>query len=240
MDYDLVFSKRAEQYNYATKTYPHVLVNELRVAASMADAKKGTIVVNVPGACVDISPYLASGVIYKPYETNAVFAKVAGVAHSDFGVIPEPDVSVDVVLSLASLHHSNDSERALFYKEALRVLKPGGKMIIGDVSSGSSVDKWLNEFVRLYNGHNGTFWSIEDAVMMTGFDVSVEVKKYKWTFTGSEEMVDFCRNLFGLFGATDSEIVDGLRKYLGASDTGFYWSLMYFSATKPHTSFLIQ
>jgi hypothetical protein len=47
-----------------------------------------------------------------------------------------------------------------------------------------------------------------------------------------EEMVDFCRNLFGLEGASDKEIVDGLKSYLGAKETGFEWSLMYFIAIK--------
>lgn len=232
MDYDLVFSKRAAQYNFATKTYPHVLVNELRTAAEMVDAANDTVVVNMPGACVDISPYLDSGVIYKPYETNAVFAKVASVAHSEFGVIPEADASVDTVLSLASLHHSTDLERSVFYKEVLRVLKPGGKMVIGDVIFGSPQDLWLNTFVRKYNGHDGKFWSLADAELMLGFTVTAFVKKYRWTFNGFEEMVDFCRNLFGLDSASDKEIVDGLEKYLGADGTGFDWSLMYFIATK--------
>jgi SAM-dependent methyltransferase len=232
MDYDLVFSKRAAEYNYAVKTYPHVLVNELRTAAEMVNAKKGEIVVNVPGACVDISPYLDSGVKYKPYETNATFAKIASVNYSEFGVIPEADESVDKVVSLASLHHSTDLERIVFYKEALRVLKPGGTMIIGDVNAGSAQDFWLNTFVRQYNGHDGKFWSVTDAELMTGFTVSVSVKKYNWTFNTMEEMVDFCRNLFGLDKAPNEEIIDGLKSYLGANETGFEWSLMYFIAIK--------
>lgn len=232
MDYDLVFSKRAAEYNYATKRYPHVLVNELRTAAVMVDAKKGTCVVNVPGACVDISPYLHPEVIYKPYETNATFAKIASVAHSVFGVIPEPDESVDKVVSLASLHHATDVERMVFYKEALRVLKPGGTMIIGDVIAGSAQDSWLNTFVRHYNGHDGKFWSSTDAAMMHGFTVEVSIQSYRWDFNSMVEMVDFCRNLFGLDSASDKEIVDGLEKHLGANSSGFDWSLMYFIATK--------
>ena len=81
----------------------------------------------------------------------------------------------------------------------------------------------------------GKFWSPDDAKLMVGFDVSVEVKQYKWTFTDRKEMVDFVRNLFGLEGATDSDIQVGLDSYLKASETDFEWALMYFVATKPHT-----
>jgi SAM-dependent methyltransferase len=233
MDYDLVFSKRAAEYSYATKTYPNVLVNELRTAAEMVNAKKGECVVNVPGACVDISPYLASGVTYTSYETNAVFATLTGTPHAPFGVIPEPDESVDKVISLVSLHHSTDLERVVFYKEALRVLKSGGIMILGDVLEGSAQDDWLNTFVKRYNGHNGKFWTPADADLMHGFTVDVVVKKYRWNFNGQEEMIDFCRNLFGLDLATDEEISEGLRTYLRADETGFDWSLLYFIAAKP-------
>lgn len=233
MDYDLVFSKRAAEYNYATKTYPNVLVNELRTAAEMVNAKQDECVVNVPGACVDISPYLASGVTYKSYETNAVFAKLTGTPHAPFGVIPEPDESVDKVISLVSLHHSTPLERLVFYKEAHRVLKPGGIMIVGDVLEGSAQDFWLNTFVKRFNGHDGKFWTNSDAYLMHGFTVEVSVKKYRWNFNGQEEMVDFCRNLFGLDLASDEEIVEGLHTYLNADKTGFDWSLLYFIATKP-------
>ena len=162
MDYDIIFENRAIDYNYAVNKYPNVLHNELSTAASMVDAKENEIIVNIPGACVDISKYLPSSVIYKPYETNKIFSLVSGTPYSANFNIPEPSESIDKVISLASLHHSTDEERLEFYKTVYRCLKPGGRLIIGDVSSGSPQDKWLNEFVHSYNGHNGKFWSDDD------------------------------------------------------------------------------
>ena len=232
MDYDLVFTKRASEYNYATTTYPDVLVNELMTAAQVVDAKPGEVIVNVPGACDDISPYFMVDVTYKSYETNKMFASVTCTTYSEFGIIPEPNESVDKVVSIAALHHSTDAERQVFYNEVLRILKPGGVMIIGDVMSGSSQDAWLNTFVNKYNGHNGKFWSVDDTKLMQGFNVNVKIKKYMWSFNGKDEMIDFIRNLFGIGSATDSEISDGLRHYLGETDNKFEWSLIYFIATK--------
>ena len=112
-------------------------------------------------------------------------------------------------------------------------LKPGGKLIIGDVHVGSREDKWLNEFVNRFNGHNGKFWSEEDTRLMSGFNVTTEMKHYPWAFASRNEMVDFCKHLFGLKNASHAEIDEGLQKYLMASDTEFEWSLIYFIATKP-------
>jgi len=232
MDYDIVFQKRAIDYNYATQTYPNVLVNELAIAALMVDAKPNEVVVNIPGACEDISTYLLSSVIYKPYETNKAFSLLRGIPYSANLEIPEEDNSVDKVLSLASLHHSTDEERIKFYKTAHRCLKSGGKLIIGDVRIGSLQDKWLNEFVNKYNGHNGKFWSEADKELMVGFNVKTEMKHYPWVFASHAEMLDFCKHLFGLKNVSDSEIAEGLKKYLKASDTEFGWSLLYFIATK--------
>jgi SAM-dependent methyltransferase len=232
MDYDIVFEHRAADYNYAVQTYPNALHNELSTAAYMVDAKSNETVVNIPGACVNISKYLPPSVIYKPYETNKTFSLISGTPYSANFIIPEPSESVDRVISLASLHHSTDEERIEFYKTVYRCLKPGGKLIIGDVSASSPQDKWLNEFVHRYNGHNGKFWSDDDIKFMVGFNVQTEMKYYPWVFSSQTEMIDFCKHLFGLKNATDSEIAEGLKKYLNASETSFQWSLLYFIATK--------
>ena len=122
MDYDIVFEHRAKDYNYAVEKYPHVLHNELSTAAFMVDAKSNEIVVNIPGACVNISKYLPSSVIYKPYETNKTFSLISGTPYSANFIIPEPNDSIDRIISLASLHHSTDDERIEFYKTVYRCL----------------------------------------------------------------------------------------------------------------------
>jgi hypothetical protein len=61
MDY---FTGRARGYLYAVKKYPNALANELSTAVNMCDIQDGDIIINIPGACVDILPYITKDIDY--------------------------------------------------------------------------------------------------------------------------------------------------------------------------------
>lgn len=239
MDYNKTFETRGHKYKYATETYPRVLDSEFQTAINMCgELKPGMILVNIPAACVPLHKYLpaAAEVGYIPLESNKPFANLTGIPYSPLDALQLPDNSVDVIVSLASLHHATDSERRAFYNECRRVLRSHGRLVIGDVMRGSAQDGWLNTFVDLYNsaGHNGQFWSAADARLFEecGFNVTIKNARYTWDFESSESMIDFCKNLFGLDLATDAQIAHGLVQYLGAKDCSIPWQLMYFIAAK--------
>jgi SAM-dependent methyltransferase len=177
---------------------------------------------------------------YIEYETNKEFARITGLPQCEITSIPLTSSSVTKILSLSALHHTTDNERKAFYAECWRILQPGGQLIIGDVERGSRQDKWLNIFVNKYNssGHNGRFWSTDDLAgfQEAGFTVTIERKNYTWNWKTYKDMLDFCKNLFGLDLATDSEILDGLLKFLKPTiinaEYRIDWSLLYWKATK--------
>lgn len=242
MDYNNSFKNRVNNYNYAITRYPNVLENEFKIAVDMCDIKDTDIVLNIPAACVPLHEYFKiKPKKYIEYEINHSFSKLMDVSHCNLESIPEQNDSIDTIITLASLHHTTEIERNEFYKECYRILRNcSGKLVIGDVIKNSKEANWLNIFVNKYNsnGHNGLFWCNNDKYLLelNGYDVKIEIKKYPWIFNGEEDLIDFCRNLFGLDLATNVEILNGINTYLCPVKKDniimIEWSLMYFISTK--------
>jgi SAM-dependent methyltransferase len=239
MNYNSTFTKRCHSYAYALQTYPNVLQNEFQAAVEELDLNPNDILLNIPASCVSLSSYYTTNprIVYE-YETNTDFAAVTNTPICSFFDIPLPNQSVSKIVSLASLHHMSEYERPLFYKECKRILKPNGKLIIGDVQKYSNQAYWLNEFVDKYNpqGHKGTFWDENDCTLLqqAGFTTQLVERSYPWCFSSKEDMIDFTKHLFGL--ETDSlTIHKGLEDYLTVFQTrnnvGFPWKLLYIHAT---------
>jgi ubiquinone/menaquinone biosynthesis C-methylase UbiE len=64
--------------------------------------------------------------------------------------IPLPDNSVDVIISNCVINLSADKDRVL--REALRVLKPGGRFAVSDVVTRGSVPDEIRQSVLLWVG----------------------------------------------------------------------------------------
>ena len=68
----------------------------------------------------------------------------------DIESIPLPDNSVDVIISNCVINLSGDKDRVL--REALRVLKPAGRMAISDVVARGEVPAEVRNHVELWSG----------------------------------------------------------------------------------------
>jgi SAM-dependent methyltransferase len=241
MDYNNTFTKRGKDYKYAIDTYPNAMDDEFRIAINICQIEESDIVLNIPSACIPIEKYFDTHPIcYYQFETNEDFANLVGHKICSWTNIPLSNETCTKILCLASLHHSTNEERQVIYRECWRLLKPGGKLIIGDVAKGSNQDKWLNIFVNKYNsnGHNGKFWDDDDTFLLkqAGYtNIQIQNQEYFWKFPSNEGKLDFCKHLFGLDLANNELIQDGLSIYLNNSkdDLNIKWNLIYFIATKP-------
>jgi hypothetical protein len=246
MDYNKSFINRASSYMYAMNNYPNALENEFTNAINILDPQPNEVIMNIPSGGVFLEKYLNNNIIYKSYETSLEFAQLTDISYCLYTQIPENNNSIDKIIVLANLHHSNNEERKQIYKEIHRIIKPNGKFIIGDVIKTSKQDDWLNIFVDSYNtnGHKGIFWNdpkinpVDKKLLEEcGFSVETIITNYTWNFDSKDNMLDFCKNLFGLDKINDNNILfDGLNKYLIIKniDNKYFidWQLIYFISTK--------
>jgi SAM-dependent methyltransferase len=150
------------------------------------------------------------------------------------------DHSIDTVLGLIALHHSNSHIATI--GEAFRVLKTAGEMVICDVYEDSRLADWLNIFVGTHcpGGHTGNFpaaGSVRQLCEQCGFvDVVEEPRDVPWIFSCRADIAEFFQGLFGLKVSTQ-EIDAALDDYFTIRHENgrviVEWQLMYCHARKP-------
>lgn len=100
--------------------------------------------------------------------------------------LPVADAAVDVILSNCVINLSPD--KAAVFKEAFRVLKPGGRLAISDVVSTAALPQDLSEDLAAFTGcvaGAASVASIETLLGQAGFtEVAVKVKPESRSFIG--------------------------------------------------------
>jgi SAM-dependent methyltransferase len=238
MDYKNSFKNRAHSYLSAMKQFPDALKEEFLTAIRMLQLRKGDVLLNIPAGGVPIDKYIYPelDITYIPFDTHPNFAH-SNITLCRWNAIPVETNSVDKIICLASLHHLSPEERSSAYKEFYRILKPDGKLVIGDVIAGSNQAIWLNSFVDRHNsnGHRGEFFNESDAnlIRSSGFNVETSRHSYNWSFHSRADATLFCKLLFGLdlLDITNPLLSTGLTDILRCNGTDIAWELIYFSCS---------
>lgn len=165
---------------------------------------------------------------------------------ADFTATPFPDASFDVVWAVESLCHAPD--KAAFYREAARVLRPGGRVVVADfVRAARPVDpkgeqllrEWLAGWAVPDIDSPGEHTSHLEAAGFTGIrldDVTVHTRPslrrlYRmayWTYPLA---------VLGRITGVRSEVQHGnviasIRQYQALCHGAWFYSIL--SASRPH------
>lgn len=216
--------RSAASYHEAMSQCPDARKTEFEIPLTLAEVREGEVLVDFPSGGAYLHAHVSAlnaGVVYHAVEhVPGYTSRELEISQGDWHRLNFPDGSVDIVFSLAALHHLYPG-RPAFYSECRRILRTGGRLVIGDVVEGTDAAAFLSEFVDVHSseGHVARFLQRDlelPEIESSGFKVSHwELRTYPWQFPDSEAAVNYCRGLFRLDKATDDQIWDGLSHYLG-------------------------
>lgn len=239
-DYSEIFNARAKQYHLAMQTCPKA--RDAEFLALLQDLPASAIdVLDVPAGGGYLARYLQSHLQLTSCDFSEGFVKT-GMPLANPQTLPYAADTFDAVLSLTGLHHVSFKNQNAFLRESHRVLRSKGSFLVGEVLRGSPVDAFLNDFVHQNNsqGHSGDFFDEGFKVQLAeaGFEqISMCVRSYVWQFADVASMLCYCKNMFGIDKASDSELERGLCEYLNyrQAQNGTVqlpWQLVFYHALK--------
>jgi len=223
--YEQIFARRADRYEAAMAAFPRARDAEFAAVVDPIPDDAGTIF-DMPAGAGYLRAYLPAGRRYVAVEPAAYFFERCPTGdgaeriQSPVEQVPCPDGTTDVVVSLAGLHHAPDL--GAIFRECRRLLRPGGTLIVADVSAGSKPDRFLNVYVHAHNpmGHEGHFLDAATRPLLeaAGFAVVAdEDVTVPWRFADAGEAGAYCASLFGIEGVDAAQVAAALDEIVGMS-----------------------
>lgn len=227
MSYRDAFADRWRRYDLAMKLWPAARAAEFRALLEWEGSTPeqllppGSVVLDLPSMGGYLAPLL-------PRRVEVITADFCGGLSQL--VVPEPGQGpmnlppCDVVVCLAALHHIED-ERA-FFEELRRALRPGGRVLIGDVASGSKEAWFLDHYIP---GHFGLYRDWARPVPEGFTRGRWKHQAVPWAFSVQADMGMFCQMLFGLDSSVSQQEI---KSQIGSSTDQrgmfcLHWELDY-------------
>lgn len=238
LDYKSVFDRRGNTYDEAMRRFPRARWQEIENVFSRVDKSQLTSVLDIPSGGGYLALHLPSHVEVHECDPSQQFATAdSGVQNVDLEAPCLPPANYDLIVNLAAIHHIHNKQR--FLKCLTAAVRPGALIVIGDVQSTSPIARFLDDFVGQHNGtgHDGEYLSGDPATDFGWQSGELEVVQHavmpcNWTLPTVNELTAFCKLLFNVQAATDTELLRAMESYVGIDRVEgvatLKWELFYY------------
>ncbi|MEO1629466.1 MAG: methyltransferase domain-containing protein [Bacteroidota bacterium] len=246
--------RRGRNYRRANEQMPAVRVHELSLMLEKVAAQPGQRILDF-GCGTGVLSLPVAAQVGATGEVVAVEGSKMSADEMPRGLRDEPNVrlisldgdridfpsgSVDTVFTLASLHHVAD--KVALCREFYRLLRPGGRLIIGDVADHTTVQRFFDDHIHAHcsTGHDYRFLDRMDLETICEFS-GIELQEWgvhsvPWVFEDEAAAGRYLRMIFDM-NCSAEDCLDRAKRYLGytASLPHFhlFWRLFYFTGIKP-------
>jgi SAM-dependent methyltransferase len=246
--YTEIFENRGHEYNQASKISASARLPEVDALLDLVNFDLRLSIVDLPAGGGIVAKRIEQRLLphnqvicVEPSKTfSQPIPKHFTVLHDEIDQLSIAPASIDVITSLAGLHHIK--ERLNIYKQWHKVLRPGGQLVVADVTKNTPTGAFLNGFVDQYSasGHEGFFIEkneFTDLLADAGFCVkSDRLTDVFWQFDNKMQMAEFCKSLFAIGNATIEQVAKHLETDVGISTVNnkvqLHWQLQYAYAIK--------
>jgi SAM-dependent methyltransferase len=240
--YQTMFNARGHSYEQAMQYCPAAREQEFRQLFRGVDISRLTRVLDIPAGGGYLKPYLAADSQLDSLDPCENFKAISGGRRIDLNQMTLRTDHYDAVVCLAALHHI--SNKQAFISALLAALHNKGSLLLADVAAGSGEAAFLDEFAGRYNqtGHRGDYLSADQRPDYLHGSATMQLLAYEmrdchWHFADQQQMLHFCRLLFGLVKQqSDRDLMAALERYVGVGTVAggwtLQWRLLYVQARK--------
>ena len=222
---------RAKLYKEAFRDFPNARKHDLEIMKKHLAPKPGEIILEVgagnglfSGTIADLIGNAGELIVSDPSSEQLDGVVELGkqnikIVQSYAATLELEDNIVEAIWSYGAVHHTFYKTKMfqIFYK----TLRPGGRVVIGDVFVGSALAKHFDDKVAKYcaTGHEVTFLSKEYAetlCFLAGFkQPTFQDINALWEFNSKEDIGNFLYKLHAMTKTTPRECLAGAEEILG-------------------------
>ena len=244
---------RSKRYKEALKEYPDARLEDIKVMKIYLAPKKGETILEIGAGNGFFSIIIAEmvgkeGRLIVSDPSAEQLENIKELNKPNIAVVQEgaedlnfPENSIDAIWSFGAMHHVFAKQKS--FNHFKKILKNGGRIVIADVFSGSSLAKHFDQQVAKYcvTGHEVAFWSREYAESIC-YLAGLEKPKFfiirqKWKFKTKKDIGIFLYKIHAMTKTTLKECLNGAEKILGiGKKNGFFelnWPMEVILTKKP-------